>query len=225
MKFQRGCGRGNRLERFSAGVGPQAAMRLKMAHFQPECSCTANLPCNFQKRNFQATGPGGYPSIPEAETMVGRPNLVRNGHIPPSSCLKTAFACILLHLRACKKSKNAPPTSENRAKKIQTIQALAQRLANEQSSYARAALGPFRGDVCWRLFSLFPLSPLPSFSFLSLAPLSSSLRFVFKNRFGERAARTAATQTAWGASKINLWAVDACEVSLLRSEAPKPVFW
>ena len=37
--------------------------------------------------------------------------LVQNGQILPSSCLKTAFACILLHLRASKskKSKNAPP--------------------------------------------------------------------------------------------------------------------
>ena len=143
----------------------------------PGCSCTAKLPRNLRKCNFQATGPGGYLSKPEADTMVGRPNLVQNAQILPSSCLKAAFACILLHLRAGKKSKNAPPTWEDRARKIKTIQALVQRLANEQSSYARAALGPFRDAVCWRLFSLSPLSPLPSFSFLSL--LSPPLPVLF----------------------------------------------
>ena len=71
---------------------------------------TAKLPRNFKKNNFQATGPGGCLSIPEADTMVERPNLVQNEQILPASCLKTAFACILLHWRAGKKSKNAPPT-------------------------------------------------------------------------------------------------------------------
>jgi hypothetical protein len=55
---------------------------------------------NVRICNSQATGPGGYPSIPEADTVVERPNLVQNVRIPPSSCCKTAFACILLHLRA-----------------------------------------------------------------------------------------------------------------------------
>ena len=66
---------------------------------------TAKLPRNLRKCNFQATGPGGYLSIPEAETVAERPNLVQNGQIRPSSCLKTAFVCILLHLRAGKKAK------------------------------------------------------------------------------------------------------------------------
>ena len=61
-----------------------------------------------------------------------------------------------------------------------------QRLANEQSSYERAALGPFRGAVCRRLFSLSLLSPLPSFSFLSL--LSPPLPVLFsKTGLGKRA--------------------------------------
>jgi hypothetical protein len=70
----------------------------------------AKLPRNVKKCNFQATGPGGYLSIPETYTMVERPNVVQNEQILPSSCIKTAFACNLLHLRAGKKSKNAPPT-------------------------------------------------------------------------------------------------------------------
>ena len=86
----------------------------------------------------------------------------------PSSFLKTAFACILLHLRAGKKAKMPHLRRRIVRGKKKTIRSLVQRLANDQSSYARAALGPFRGPVCWRLFSLSPLSPLPSFSFLSL---------------------------------------------------------
>ena len=70
--------------------------------------------------------------------------------------------------------------------KMKTTQALVQRVAYEQSSYARAALGPFRGAVCWRLFSLSPLSPLPSFSFLSLP--SPPLPVLFsKTDLGKRA--------------------------------------
>ena len=71
---------------------------------------TAKLPRNFQKCNFQATGPGGYPSIPEADTVVERPILVQNGQFQAASCLKRHFVCILLHSRARAKPKNAPPT-------------------------------------------------------------------------------------------------------------------
>ena len=46
--------------------------------------------------------------IPEADTAVERPNLVQKGKIPPSSCCKIAFACILLHLQAGKKAKTMP---------------------------------------------------------------------------------------------------------------------
>ena len=58
--------------------------------------------------------------------------------------------------------------------KMKTTQALVQRVAYEQSSYAP---GPFGGAVCWRLFSLSPLSPLPSFYFLFL--LSPPLSVLF----------------------------------------------
>jgi hypothetical protein len=71
--------------------------------------CTAKLPRNVKKCNFQATGPGGYLSIPEVDIVVKRPNLVQNGQNLPSSCLKTAFACIFLHLRAGKQEKQKCP--------------------------------------------------------------------------------------------------------------------
>ena len=58
--------------------------------------------------NFQPTGLGCYPSVPWGDTVVERLDLVQNGQIQPSSCLKTAFECILLHLRAGKKSKKCP---------------------------------------------------------------------------------------------------------------------
>jgi hypothetical protein len=75
-----------------------------------------------------------------------------------------------------------------------------------------------------------PLSSLsPSFFFFAISllypPLSSSLCFVFKNRFGEAHARKAATRMVWRASRVTLRAVGACEASLLRSEPSKPVFW
>ena len=93
-------------------------------------------------------------------------------------------------LASKEESKNKKCTAyvyENRMKNIKTIQALVRRLANEQSLYARAALELFKGAVCWRLFSLSPLSPLPSFSFISLLSLPhSSLRFVFKTGLGKR---------------------------------------
>ena len=129
------------------------------------------------------------------------------GHLLAIKQLLPAFCC------TCEQGgkQNAPPASENRAKKLKTIQALVRRLANEQNSYARAALGSFRGAVCWRLFSLSPLSR------------SSFLRFVFKNRLGEARARKAATRMVWDASRVNLRAVGACEGSSLRSEASKPV--
>ena len=71
---------------------------------------TAKLPRNVTKCNFQTTGPEEHPSIPEADTVVERPNLVQNEQTRPSSCLKIACVCILLHLQASMKAKNAPPT-------------------------------------------------------------------------------------------------------------------
>jgi hypothetical protein len=44
-------------------------------------------------------------------------------------------------------------------------------------------------------------------------------------RFGEARARKAATRMVLAASRVNLRGVGACEASLLRSEASKPVFW
>jgi hypothetical protein len=74
------------------------------------------------------------------------------------------------------------------------------------------------GVVCWRLFSLshLPPPPPPSFSFLSLLSPShpSSLRCVFKNRFGGARNRKAATRMVWEASRVNLRVVGACEASL-----------
>jgi hypothetical protein len=95
-------------------------------------------------------------------------------HLPALKQLLHAFCCTCKQARKQKCPAYVGESCEGK----KTIQAIVQRLANEQSSYARAALGPYRGAVCWRLFSLSPLSPLPSFSFFSL--LSSSLRFVLK---------------------------------------------
>ena len=70
------------------------------------------------------------------------------------------------------------------------------------------------------------LLSLPFLLFLfSLSSPPLSVLFKTKNRFGEARARKAATRVAWTASRINLRAVGACEASLLRSEASKPVFW
>ena len=101
-----------------------------------------------------------------------------------------------------------------------------QRLANEQSSHARAALGSSRGAVCWRVFSLSPLSLLPSFSFLSL--LSPPLSVLFKkNDLRKRAPgkQPLGWYMVWGVSMINPRAAGAYEASLLRSEASKLIFW
>ena len=138
-------------------------------------TCNFNFAArNVKKCNSQTTGPGGHPSRSEPDTVVERPNLVQDGQIWPSSCCIAAFVCILLHLRARRKAKKKCKCTayvyENRMKNIKTIQALVRRLANEQSLYARAALELFKGAVCWRLFSLSPLTPRPSF--LLLTPLS-----------------------------------------------------
>ena len=87
---------------------------------------------------------------------------------------------VLLHMRARGKATMLHPRRRIVLRKQKTIQALVRHLANEQISYARARLGPVRGAVCWRLFSLSPVSPLPSFSFLSLLSPSLSVLFLFK---------------------------------------------
>ena len=70
------------------------------------------------------------------------------------------------------------------------------------------------------------LLSLPFLLFLfSLSSPPLSVLFKKKKRFGEARARKAATRVVWTASRINLRAVGACEASLLRSEASKPVFW
>jgi hypothetical protein len=147
--------------------------------------------------------------------VVERQNLVQNEQIQPFSCLKTAlhvFCCTCEQVRKQKCPAYVGGSCEGKQK---TIQALLQRLANEQSSYARAALGPFREAVCWR-FTLLPFSSLslPSFSFLFL--LSSALSpFCFQ-------------KPIWGSARQESSHTDcmgACEASLLRSEASKPVFW
>ena len=94
--------------RFAVSITCECASTTTDMH--PAFYFTAKLPRNFQKCNFQATGPWGYPSIPEADTIVERPILVQNGQFLPSSCLKRHFVCILLHLLARAKAKNAPPT-------------------------------------------------------------------------------------------------------------------
>ena len=109
--------------------------------------------------------------------MVERPNLVQNGQIQPSSCCKIAFAGILLHLRAGKKAK-MHRLRRRIVRRKKPNQALVQHLANEQSLYARA----------WRLFSLSPLSPLPSFPFSPPPLLSPPLSVLFsKTDLGKRA--------------------------------------
>ena len=138
-----------------------------------------------KKCNSQATDSGGYLSIPEADIVVERPKLVYNVRFPPPSCCKTAFACILLHLRAGRKAKMPAYVRESCEGKNPT-QAVVQRLANEQSSYACVALGPFRGAVCWRLLSLSPLSPFPSFHFSLSSPPPLSVLFS-KTNLGKRA--------------------------------------
>ena len=163
---------------------------------------------------------GGHPSTPEADTVVESPNLVQNVQFWPSSCCKTAFMCILLHLRARRKA---------RMSRLRRI--IVRRKINDPGP--RAALriahmhtlhsGHSGGAVCWRLFSLSPLSPLPSFSFLSL--LSPPLSVLFsKTDFGKRAPGKQ-PQMVWRAPRVNLRAMGACEASLLSSEACKLVFW
>ena len=110
--------------------------------------------------------------------------------------------------------------------------------ANKNDPVPRVALSQ-RAELFWHalhsghdggLFagaaSPFLLSPFSSFLLflfsLSSHPLSV---FVSKNQFGKARARTAAMRMVRGASRISLRAVDACEASLLRSEASKPVFW
>jgi hypothetical protein len=72
---------------------------------------TTKLPCNFKKNNAQATGPGGCISIPKADTMVERPNLVQNRQILPSSCLNPSRGidayCIKVLVGGFGKAKNA----------------------------------------------------------------------------------------------------------------------
>ena len=107
--------------------------------------------------------------------------------------------------------------------------------ANKNDPIPRVALSQ-RAELFWHalhsghdggLFagaaSPFLLS-LPSFFFFSLSSHPLSV-FVSKNQFGKARARTAAMRMVRGASRINLRAVDACEASLSRSEASKPVFW
>jgi hypothetical protein len=96
------------------------------------------------------------------------------------------------------------------AKKIKMIQTLVQRLANEQSSYSRAALRlrQFRGAVCWRLFSLFRLSPLSSFLFFTLPPPPLSVSALFsKTDLGKRAPGKQSHGWYWGhlGSICRLW--------------------
>ena len=109
--------------------------------------------------------------------------------------------------------------------------------ANKNDPIPRVALSQ-RAELFWHalhsghdggLFagaaSPFLLS-LPSFFFFSLSPPSHPLSvFVSKKQFGKARARTVAMRMVQGASRIHLRAVDACEASLLRSEASKPVFW
>jgi hypothetical protein len=126
-------------------------------------------------------------------------------------------------LASREENKNATPTQENRAKQ------------NKNNPVPRGALSQ-RAELFWHALhsghdrgllagaaSRFPLS-LPFLLFL-LSLLSSSLRFVFKNRFGEGRARMAATRMVLEASRVILWAAIAYDASLLRSEASKPVFW
>ena len=109
--------------------------------------------------------------------------------------------------------------------------------ANKNDPIPRVALSQ-RAELFWHalhsghdggLFagasSPFLLS-LPSFFFFSLSPPIAPLSvFVSKNQFGKARARTAAMRMVRGASRINWRAVDACEASILRPEASKPVFW
>ena len=115
------------------------------------------------------------------------------------------------------KSKTAPSTSANRAKKIKTIQVLVQRLASEKGSYERASLGQYRGCLLAPLLPFSSLSPLPSVSFLFL--LSSLLLSPFcfqKPMWGSAYQRQESSHTdyTW-ASRVNLRAVGACETSVL----------
>ena len=167
----------------------------------------AKLPRNVIKCNFQTTGPEGHPSIPETDTVIERPNLVQNGQILPSSCCKTAFECILLHLRAGKKAK------------MHHLRMRIVRRKKMSKAHMHVLHSGHSGGLFAGASSPFLLSLSPSFFFFSLSPPSFSLRFVFKNRFGKAFARKAATRMVWRASWVNLRAVDACEASLLRSEA------
>jgi hypothetical protein len=47
---------------------------------------TATLTRNVKKCNSQTTGPGGHPSIPDADTVVERSNLVQNGLLHALCC-------------------------------------------------------------------------------------------------------------------------------------------
>ena len=137
-----------------------------------KCSCTAKLPRNVKKINSQATGSGGSLSVPEVGTVVERSNLVQNGQIQPSSCLKTAFVCILLHLRAwgTMGGKQKCPTyvgescEENKNDPIPRV-ALSQRA---ELFWHALHSGHDGGAVCW-LAHLFAFSSL--FLFFSLSPL------------------------------------------------------
>jgi hypothetical protein len=90
---------------FSFYKHPTVKAKRTIASIQYEVGQYSEVTSRCQKCNSQATGTGGHPSIPEADTVAERPNLVQNGQIRLSSCLKTAFVCILLHLRAGGKAK------------------------------------------------------------------------------------------------------------------------
>ena len=87
-------------------------------------------------------------------------------------------------------------------RKQKTIQGLVQRLANEKSSYVHGAHGSFRGAVCvcLRLFSLSPLSPLPSFSSLLSPSLSVCLK---KSIWGSARQESSHTRMVWRASNVS----------------------
>ena len=108
--------------------------------------------------------------------------------------------------------------------------------ANKNDPIPRVALSQ-RAELFWHalhsghdggLFagaaSPFLLS-LPSFFFFSLSPPILSPFLFPKTSLGKHAPGRQPCGWYGGASRISLRAVDACEASLLRSEASKPVFW
>ena len=81
-------------------------------------------------------------------------------------------------------------TRKERKKKKRSGASWSAQQSNDQSSYASASLGPFRGAVCWHLLSsLSPLSLLPFFFFLSLTSPPPSVLFS-KTDSGERHLRS-----------------------------------